>query len=184
MTVPTTITPVTAPVMTTQVPAMATPIAATAGPSMNPVVQLTRVKTEPSSTAPFTTVKRTINIPRGITNAQAYFASKSPATAVAGATTTTMTTTATRTLKGGNSGKNFKQTKATFGSTGSRPRVKKTDACQALETIPEVHPELELDPLIELDVSDTEAGDLCEILDDIPTETEDEVEDSGIGTEF
>ena len=57
MTVPTTITPVTAPVMTTQVPAMVTPIAATAGPSMNPVVQLTRVKTEPSSTAPFTTVK-------------------------------------------------------------------------------------------------------------------------------
>ena len=57
MTVPTTVTPVTAPIMTTQVPAMATPIAATAGPSMNPVVQLTRVKTEPSSTAPFTTVK-------------------------------------------------------------------------------------------------------------------------------
>ena len=125
MTVPTTITPVTAPVMTTQVPAMATPIAATAGPSMNPVVQLTRVKTEPSSTAPFTTVKRTINIPRGITNAQAYFASKSPATAVAGATTTTTTTTATRTLKGGNSGKNFKQTKATFGSTGGRAKVKR-----------------------------------------------------------
>ena len=48
MTVPTTVTPVTAPVMTTQVPAMATPIAATAGPLMNPVVQLTRVKTEPS----------------------------------------------------------------------------------------------------------------------------------------
>ena len=42
----------TAPVVTTQVPAVATPIAATAGPSMNPVVQLTRVKTEPSSTAP------------------------------------------------------------------------------------------------------------------------------------
>ena len=184
MTVPTTITPATAPVVTTQVPAVATPIAATAGPSMNPVVQLTRVKTEPSSTAPFTTVKRTINIPQGITNAQAYFASKSPATAVAGATTTTMTTTATRTLKGGNSGKSFKQTKTTFGSTGSRPRVKKTDACQALETIPEAHPELESDPLIELDVSDTEAGDLCEILDDIPTETEDEVEDTRTGTEF
>ena len=95
MTVPTTITPVTAPVKTTQVPAVATPIAATAGPSMNPVVQLTRVKTEPSSTVSFTTVKRTINIPRGITNAQAYFASKSPATAVAGATTTTTTTAAT-----------------------------------------------------------------------------------------
>ena len=63
MTVPTTITPVTAPVKTTQVPAVATPIAATAGPSMNPVVQLTRVKTEPNSTAPFTTVKRTINVP-------------------------------------------------------------------------------------------------------------------------
>ena len=103
---------------------------------------------------------------------------------MAGATTTTTTTTATRTLKGGNSGKNFKQTKATLGSTGSRPKVKKTDACQALETIPEVHPELESDPLIELDVSDTEAGDLYEILDDIPTEMEDEVEDSRIGTEF
>ena len=47
-----------------------------------------------------------------------------------------------------------------------------------------MHPELESDPLIELDVSDTEAGDLCEILDDIPNEMEDEVEDSGIGTEF
>ena len=66
VTIPTTITPMTAPVVTTQVPAVATPIAATAGPSMNPVVQLTRVKTEPSSTAPFTTIKRTINIPRGI----------------------------------------------------------------------------------------------------------------------
>ena len=183
-TIPTTITPMTAPVVKTQVPAVATPIAATAGPSMNPVVQLTRVKTEPSSTTPFTSIKRTINIPRGITNAQAYFASKSPATAVAGATTTTTTTTATRTLKGGNSGKSFKQTKATFGSTGSRPRVKKTDACQALETIPDAHPELESDPLIELDVSDTEAGDLCEILDDIPTEMEDEVEDTRTGTEF
>ena len=103
---------------------------------------------------------------------------------VAGATTTTTTTTATRTLKGGNSGKSFKQTKTTFGSTGSRPRVKKTDACQALETIPEAHLELESDPLIELDVSDTEAGDLCEILDDIPTEMEDEVEDTRTGTEF
>ena len=47
-----------------------------------------------------------------------------------------------------------------------------------------MHPELESDPLIELDVSDTKAGDLCEILDDIPTETKDEVENSGIGTEF
>ena len=103
---------------------------------------------------------------------------------MAGATTTTTTTPATQTLKGGNSGKNFKQTKATFGSTGSRPRVKKTDACQALETIPEVHFELELDPFIELDVSDTKAGDLCEILDDIPTEMEDVVEDFRIGTEF
>ena len=103
---------------------------------------------------------------------------------MAGATTTMTTTTATRTLKGGNSGKNFKQSKTTFGSTGGRAKVKRTDACQALETIPEVHPELESDPLIELDVSDTEAGNLCKILDDIPTEMKDEVEDSGIGTEF
>ena len=80
---------------------------------------------------------------------------------MAGATTTAMTTTATRTLKGGNSEKNFKKSKAALGSTGSRAKVKKTDACQALETIPEVHPELESDPLIELDVLDTEAGDLC-----------------------
>ena len=184
MTVPTTVTPVTAPIMTTQVPVMATPIAATAGPSMNPVVQLTRVKTEPSSTAPFTTVKRTINISQGITYVQAYFASKSPVTVVAGATTTTMTTTATRTLKGGNSGKNFKQSKAPLGPTGGKTKIKRTDACQALETISEVHPELESDPLIELNVSDTKACDLCEILGDIPTETEDEVEDSGIGTKF
>ena len=103
---------------------------------------------------------------------------------MAGATTTMTTTTATRTLKGGNSGKNFKQSKTTFGSTGGRAKVKRTDAYHALETIPEVHPELESDPLIELNVSDTEAGDLCKILDDIPTEMEDEVEDSGIGTEF
>ena len=87
-------------------------------------------------------------------------------------------------MKGGNSGKNFKESKTILGSTGGRAKVKKTDACQALETIPEVYPELESDPLIELDVSDTEAGDLCKILDDIPTETEDEVEDSRIGTEF
>ena len=68
---------------------------------------------------------------------------------------------------------------------GVDPKSKRpSDACQALETIPEVHPELESDPLIELDVSDTEASDLCEILDDIPTEPGDEVENTGIGTEF
>ena len=71
-----------------------------------------------------------------------------------------------------------------MGLLGVELKSKETDACQALETIPEVHPELESDPLIELDVSDTEAGDLYKILDDIPTEMEDEVEDSGIGTEF
>ena len=63
-------------------------------------------------------------------------------------------------------------------------RVKKTDACQALETIPEEQIEQGSEPLISLDVSDAEAEDLCEILGDIPTETEDEIENSEAEPEF
>ena len=145
---------------------------------MNPVVQLTRVKTTPSPATSYATVQRTINIPRGITNAQAYFASRAPATATAGTATTT-TVTSTKTSRGGPTIKNEKRTR-----NGPTVRVKKTDACQALETIPEEQVEQESEPLISLDVSDTEAEDLCEILGDIPTETEDEIENSEAEPEF
>ena len=162
----------------TQNPVVATTVPATTGPNMNPVVQLTRIKTAPSPATSYATVQRTINIPRGITNAQAYFASRAPATVTAGAATTT-TVTSTRTSKGGPTIKNGKRTK-----NGPTVRIKKTDACQALETIPEEQVEQESEPLISLDVSDTEVEDLCEILEDIPTETEDEIENSEAEPEF
>ena len=162
----------------TQNPVITASVLAVTIPNMNPTVQLTRVKTVPSSTTPYATVQRTINIPRGITNAQAYFASRAPATAVAGTTTTT-TVTSTKTSRGGPTGRNDKKAR-----NGPNVKIKKTDACQALETIPEERTEQESEPLIDLEVSDTEAEDLCEILGDIPTETEDEIENSDIEPEF
>ena len=78
--------------LVTQNPVVATTVPATTGPNMNPVVQLTRVKTTPSPATSYATIQRTINIPRGITNAQAYFASRAPATATAGTATTTTVT--------------------------------------------------------------------------------------------
>ena len=87
--------------------------------------------------------------------------------------------TSTRISRGGPTIKIEKRTKP-----GSLAKVKKTDACQALETIPEEQVEQESEPLISLDVSNTEAEDLCEILEDIPTEMEDEVENSEAEPEF
>ena len=161
-----------------QNPPVTATVPATTGPNMNPVVQLTRVKTTPNPTTSYATVQRTINIPRGITNAKAYFASKAPATATAGTATTT-TVTSTRTSKGGPTSRNDKRTR-----NGPTTKIKKTDACQALETIPEEQIEQKAEPLINLDVSDSEAEDLCEILEDIPTETEDEVENLEAEPEF
>ena len=63
-------------------------------PSLNPVVQLTRVKQDPDpvSSSPYTIVTRAIKIPRGITDAKTYLASASSLTAT---TKTTPSTTNT-----------------------------------------------------------------------------------------
>ena len=66
--------------ITSTAPKQAIPITVPA--AMNPTVQLTKIKTEPSSTASYVT--KAIKIPRGITNAKAYFAATTPTTVTAG----------------------------------------------------------------------------------------------------
>ena len=185
MTTPTVMTAATTTPVITQIPVTTNPAPTTVvDPSLNPVVQLTRVKTEPNTTTGYTSVKRTINIPRGITNAQAYFASKTPTTAVAGTTTAATTTTSTpKSLKGGTQGKVDKRTKNVPGPARTKMK-KKTDTCQSLETIPEVPTETETEPLIDFEVSESEVEDLCEMLTNMPTETEDEADDSEEEPEF
>ena len=63
-------------------------------PSLNPVVQLTRVKQDPDpvSSSPYTIVTRAIKIPRGITDAKTYLALASSSTII---TKTTPSTTNT-----------------------------------------------------------------------------------------
>ena len=65
-------------------------------PSLNPVVQLTRVKQDPDpiSSSPYTIVTRAIKIPRGITDAKTYLTSASSSTA-----TTKTTPSTTNTIK-------------------------------------------------------------------------------------
>ena len=118
------VTTAKAPMMVTQAPVATKYVTAVTDPSMNPVVQLTKASTDPKSTASYTSVKRTINIPRGITNAQAYFASKSPTTAVAGVNTPT-TTTSTKLIKGGTQGKVDKKPKMNFGPASTKRKLKR-----------------------------------------------------------
>ena len=185
MTTPTVMTAATTTPVITQIPITTNPTPTTVvDPSLNPVVQLTRVKTEPNTTTGYTSVKRTINIPRGITNAQAYFASKTPTTVVAGTTTAAATTTSTpKSSKGGTQGKVDKRTKNVLGPAKTKMK-KKTDTCQSLDTIPEVPTETETEPLIDFEVSESEVEDLCEVLTNMPTETEDEADDSEEEPEF
>ncbi|MCG8626105.1 MAG: hypothetical protein MJE68_29420, partial [Proteobacteria bacterium] len=180
---PTVVTGTAPSVMTTQVPATPKYTTAVSNPSLNPVVQLTRTPVDPTSTANYTTVTRAIKIPRGITNAQAFLTSKAPTTAVAGPSTTT--TTPTKVTKTGNQGKGDKRSKNSFGPQGSKTKIKpKVEVCQALEVIPEEPEQVQEEQLIDLNVSDSEAEDLCEILAGVQTETEDEAEETENESEF
>ena len=78
-------TPKTIPYVTSTAPVQTVPITVPA--AMNPTVQLTRVKHDPKSTASYVT--KAIKIPRGITNAKAYFAAANPKTATANTTPVT-----------------------------------------------------------------------------------------------
>ena len=77
----TTVTPTQTAPRTTQYVASATPTqtaSVVVSAAMNPTVQLTKIKHDPNSTASYIT--KAIKIPRGITNAKAYFAATAPKT--------------------------------------------------------------------------------------------------------
>ena len=164
-TMTTTMTPAQTVPRVTQYPTSTAPIQTipiTVPAAMNPTVQLTRVKHDPSSTASYIT--KAIKIPRGITDAKAYFAAATPKTVTAGATpvtTATIKVPRTMTLKTGD-----KKSKTVTIPTSSKPKIVKTssDTCQSLDTIPEEDPNDEIEPEEEIIVSDTEAEDLCSIL--------------------
>ena len=143
---------------------------------MNPTVQLTRVKHDPNSMASYVT--KAIKIPRGITNAKAYFAAANPKTATANTTpvtTATVKVPRTMTLRTGD-----KKSKTITVPTSSKAKVVQTklDSCQSLDTIPEEEPNDEIEPEEEIIVSDTEVEDLCSILADGETDIDLKGEDS------
>ena len=183
-TMATTMTPAQATPRTTQYTTSTAPvqtIPVTVPAAMNPTVQLTRVKHDPNSTASYVT--KTIKIPRGITNAKAYFAAATPKAVTAGTTpvtTTTIKVPRTMTLKTGD-----KKSKTITVPTSSKPKAVKTksDSCQSLDTIPEEEPDDELEPVEEIIVSDTEAEELCSILAEGETDTDLKDEDSEIEPE-
>ena len=145
----------------------------TVPPSLNPVVQLTRIKPDPDpvSSAAYTVVTRAIKIPRGITNAKTYLASAAPSTATT--VTTPSTTNVIITPRSSTQSKATKTFKKNFTPNGGRTKqFKKTDGCPPLTTIQEVEAEIETEPQIEITVSDTEADDICQIMADIPTDGE------------
>ena len=119
-------------------------------PSLNPVVQLTRVKQDPDpvSSSPCTLVTRAIKIPRGITDAKTYLASAS---------------STTKTYK-----KNFTP------AGGKNKQYKKTNGCPPLTIIQEVDAEVKTESQIDLDVSETEAEDITDE-ENIPTDSETEM---------
>ena len=73
-----------------------------------------------------------------------------------------------------------KKSKGTTVPTSSKPKTAKTkpDSCQSLDIIPEEEPEDESDPIAELEVSDTEAEELCSILAEGETDIDLKSEDS------
>ena len=167
-------TPRTIPYVTSTAPVQTVPITVPA--VMNPTVQLTRVKHDPNSTASYVT--KAIKIPRGITNAKAYFAAANPKTATANTTpvtTATVKVPRTMTLKTGD-----KKSKTITVPTSSKAKVVQTklDSCQSLDTIPEEEPNDEIEPEEEIIVSDTKVEDLCSILADGETDIDLKGEDS------
>ena len=151
-------------------------------PSLNPVVQLTRVKQDPDpvSSSPYTIVTRAIKIPRGITDAKTYLASASSSTATT--KTTPSTTNTIQTPRSSTQTKDTKTYKKNFTPAGGKNKqYKKTNGCPPLTTIQEVDAEVETESQIDLDVSETEAEDICSIMNDItdeeniPTDSETEM---------
>ena len=140
-------------------------------PSLNPVVQLTRVKQDPDpvSSSPYAIVTRAIKIPRGITDAKTYLASATSSTAT---TKTTPSTTSTiQTPRSSTQSRDTKTYKKNFTPTGGKNKqYKKTNGCPPLTTIQEVDAEVETESQIDLDISETEAEDICSIMNDITDE--------------
>ena len=151
-------------------------------PSLNPVVQLTRVKQDPDpvSSSPYTIVTRAIKIPRGITDAKTYLASASSSTATT--KTTLSTTNAIQTPRSSTQSRDSKTYKKNFTPAGRKNKqYKKTNVCPPLTTIQEVDAKVETESQIDLDLSETEAEDICSIMNDItdeeniPTDSETEM---------
>ena len=151
-------------------------------PSLNPVVQLTRVKQDPDpvSSSPYTIVTRAIEIPRGITDAKTYLATASSSTPTT--KTTPSTTNTIQTPRSSTQSKDKKTYKKNFTPAGGKNKqYKKINGCPPLTTIQEVDPEVETESQIDLDVSETEAEDICSIMNDItdeeniPTDSETEM---------
>ena len=137
-------------------------------PSLNPVVQLTRVKQDPDpvSSSPYTIATRAIKILRGINDAKTYLASASSSTATT--KTTPSTTNIIQTPRSSTQSKDTKTYKKNFG--GKNKQYKKTNGCPPLTTIQEVDAEVETESQIDLDVSETESEDICSIMNDITDE--------------
>ena len=151
-------------------------------PSLNPVVQLTRVKQDPDpvSSSPYTIVTRAIKIPRGITDAKTYLALASSSTATT--KTTPSTTNAIETPRTSTQSKDIKTYKKNFTPAGGKNKqYKKTNGCPPLTTIQEVDAKVETESQIDLDISETETEDICSIMNDItdeeniPTDSETEM---------
>ena len=151
-------------------------------PSLNPVVQLTRVKQDPDpvSSSPYAIVTRAIKIPRGITDAKTYLTSASSPTATT--KTTPSTTNTIQTPRSSIQSKDTKTYKKNFTPAGGKNKqYKKTNGCAPLTTIQEVDTDVETESQIDLDVSETEAEDICSIMNDItdeeniPTDSETEM---------
>ena len=151
-------------------------------PSLNPVVQLTRVKQDPDpvSSSPYMIVTRAIKIPRGITDAKTYLASASSSTVTT--KTTPLTTNTIQTPRSSTQSRDTKTYKKNFTPAGGKNKqYKKTNGCPPLTTIQEVDAKVETESQIDLDVSETEAEDICSIMNDItdeeniPTDSETEM---------
>ena len=181
----TTSSPTTSMTATAQSIQVPTTVASTAvSPSLNPVVQLTKVSTGSKSPNSYSDSIKVIKIPRGVTNIRTYV-SPVPTTMVISSNAPIMTTTAAKTTKYVPKGKDGQKFQNTFGPANYKLRAKKmTDTCQALETIPETDQECESESEIDIPVTDLEVSELCEILAETNTDCEDTPENLDIKPEF
>ena len=123
---------------------------------------------------------RAIKIPRGITDAKTYLA-LAPSS-IATIKTTPSTTNAIQTPRTSTQSKDTKTYKKNCTPAGGKNKqYKKTNGCPPLTTIQEVNAEVETESQIDLDISETEAEDICSIMNDItdeeniPTDSETEM---------